>query len=136
MIYVYVIVYCDMYIYIYINVFMYIYICINIGCILYTTYMYITKHFMGLCAGIYWGIYIYHSIQSVCFVELSKEGNLHLTDDGVEWHSWLQTKPYLLGLESYLSGEELTSHICVTKPTGNHIYIYICIYYSYIYIYA
>ena len=44
---------------IYIYVCVCIYICINIGCILYTTYMYITKHFMGLCAGIYWGIYIY-----------------------------------------------------------------------------
>ena len=38
---------------------MYIYICVNIGCILYTTYMYIAKHFRGLCAGKYWGIYIY-----------------------------------------------------------------------------
>ena len=92
--------------YIYICMCMYIYICINIGCILYTTYMYITKHFMGLCAGIYWGIYIYHSILPVCYVELSKEGNLHLTDDGVEWHSWLQAKPYLLGFESSLSGDE------------------------------
>jgi len=45
-------------------------------------------------------------------VELSKEGNLHLTDDGVQWHSWLQAKPYLLGLESYLSGDEgVTTHI-------------------------
>ena len=91
---------------------MYIYVCVNIGCILYTTYMYIAKHFRGLCAGKYWGIYIYHSIQPVCYVELSKEGNLHLTDDGVEWHSWLQAKPYLLGFESYLSGDEgVTTHI-------------------------
>ena len=61
---------------------------------------------------VYTGVYIYHSIQPVCYVELSKEGNLHLTDDGVQWHSWLQAKPYLLGLESYLSGDEgVTTHI-------------------------
>ena len=61
---------------------------------------------------VYTGVYIYHSIQPVCYVELSKEGNLHLTDDGVEWHSCLQAKPYLLGFESYLSGDEgVTTHI-------------------------
>ena len=110
--------YIVMYIYICICVCIYIYILIlDVYCILYIyNYIYIYVHYQTfygvMCWYILGYIYIYHSIQPVCYVELSKEGNLHLTDDGVEWHSWLQAKPYLLGFESYLSGDEgVTTHI-------------------------